>query len=131
MRTVTALVTVAMLALSGCAIETAQQTAPRAYVVYFQRGSAELTPEAQAIVAEIAGTAQKAGSAEIAVEGAADRAGNSDADLAARRAAAVENALRAAGVPNAMVSVRSDDSTTAAAGGVAARGVKITLVAQY
>ena len=130
MRTITALATIAMLALSGCAMETAQEAAPRAYVVYFQRGSAELTPEAQAIVAEIAGTAQKAGYAEIAVEGAADRSGNANVALSEQRVASVENALRAAGVADAKVSVHGDGAT-AEAGGVAARGVKITLVAQH
>jgi cytochrome c oxidase subunit II len=130
MRTITALfAATSMLALTACETETAQQAQPRAFVVYFQRGSAELTPEAQAIVSEVAGAAQKSQRAEITVEGVADR-GNRDADLAARRAAAVEQALHAAGISEAEVSVRGTDTATEA-GGVAARRVKITLVAEH
>jgi len=130
MRTVTAVfAATAMLALAACDTETAQQAQPRAFVVYFERGSAELTPEAQAIVAEVAGAAQKSERAEITVEGAADR-GDRDADLAARRAAAVGQALHAAGVSEAEVSVRGSDTPTKA-GGIATRGVKITLVAEH
>jgi len=130
MRSGTAIVSIAaLLALAGCTEQTAQQSEPKAFVVYFQSGSAELTPEAQQIVAEIAKAARNAEHPEITVEGVADR-GNADGELTARRTAAVENALRADGVVDATVALRSPEAALDAHG-IAARRVKVTLVAQY
>lgn len=129
MRSATAIMSIAtVLALAGCgAARTAQQPEPKAFVVYFQSGSAELTPEAQQIVAEIATAARNAEHPEITIEGVADR--SDDHDLTARRTAAVGSALQADGVADATVTLRGADET-ANAHGIAARRVRVTLVAQ-
>jgi OOP family OmpA-OmpF porin len=72
----------------------------RTYNVYFDFDRAELTPEAQQIVAEAATNAQRGGVSRILVTGHADRAG-SDAynqGLSERRAAAVRQELQRRGV---------------------------------
>jgi outer membrane protein OmpA-like peptidoglycan-associated protein len=123
---------VAMLALTGCARELSQQSEPRAFVVYFENGSTELTPEAQGIVADIASAAQKATRAEVTIEGTAARtadAGNG-ANLAARRTLAVKDALRAAGVPESSIGLRYTDVAADTRGVVAGRRVNVTLVVQ-
>src|SRR5579863_5506147 len=124
MRTATAVMSIAaMLALAGCgATQTAQQAEPRAFVVYFQTGSAELTPEGRQIVGEIATAARNAERPEITVEGVADRT-STDRDLTARRTAAVESALRTDGVTDAMVTLRSPDPADGQ--GIAARRVQV------
>jgi outer membrane protein OmpA-like peptidoglycan-associated protein len=117
----------ALLTLAGCAAQTAQQAEPRAFVVYFETGSARLTPEAQQIVAEIADAAKQSRHLDITVNGAADGTDGRDAALAGRRAAAVEAALRADGVADTVVSVHG---TTPSETGVAAHRVTVTLVAR-
>ena len=134
MRTATAAVSIAaMLALTGCAGELAQQAESKAFVIYFQNGSAELTPDAQRAVAEIASAAKKAERSELTIEGTAartaDAASGSDANVDARRVRAVEDALRAAGVAESTIDLRYT-SMAAETKGVAARRVKVTLVAQ-
>jgi outer membrane protein OmpA-like peptidoglycan-associated protein len=122
-----------MLTLTGCAGEPTQQAETKAFVIYFQNGSAELTPDAQRAIAEIASTATKAERSELTIEGTAARTANAasggDANVGARRALAVENALRADGVAESTIDLRYT-SVAPETTGVAARRVKVMLVAQ-
>jgi outer membrane protein OmpA-like peptidoglycan-associated protein len=122
-----------MLALTGCAGRPAQQAETKAFVIYFQNGSAELTPDAQRTVAEIASAANKARRSELTIEGTvartADAASGGDANVGARRARAVEDALRADGVAESAIDLRYN-SVAPETKGVAARRVKVTLVAR-
>jgi outer membrane protein OmpA-like peptidoglycan-associated protein len=134
MRTTTAAVSIAaMLTLTGCAGEPTQQAESKAFVIYFQNGSAELTPDAQRTVAEIASAVKEAERSELTIEGTAartaDAASSSDANVGARRALAVENALRADGVAESAIGLRYTDAAPETKG-LAARRVKITLVAE-
>jgi outer membrane protein OmpA-like peptidoglycan-associated protein len=134
MRTTTAAVSIAaMLALTGCTGEPSQQAETKAFVIYFQNGSAELTPDAQRTVAEIASVAKEAGHSELTIEGTAartaDAASGGDATVGARRALAVEDALRADGVAESAIDLRYT-SVAPETKGVAARRVKVTLVAE-
>jgi outer membrane protein OmpA-like peptidoglycan-associated protein len=116
MRNMSAILGVtAILALAGCShTEMARQSQPpRAFVVYFQNGTATLTPEAQQIVDEVADAARHSERSEVIVAGVTDR--RADQALTARRTAAVEAALRREGVAETMVSLRSSSNISVAA----------------
>lgn len=71
---------------------------PQEFVILFGTGAAQLTPEAQKIVALIADLAARQHPASIAVAGYGDADTGTDTALAERRAAAVVRALAAAGI---------------------------------
>jgi hypothetical protein len=70
------------------------------FVVYFNTGQSDLLPDAQATIAQAAGTFKQGGTA-VLVKGHADRVGNAGANLrlSLARSAAVKAALQSNGVP--------------------------------
>jgi len=110
-----------LLALAGCASE------PQKYLVFFQTDATVLTPEAQAVVAQIAQRNAAEHPARIIVEGQADGATSDETALADTRAARVATALSAAGVDAARIE-RRPGVPPQGAGGVAARKVLVTFV---
>jgi outer membrane protein OmpA-like peptidoglycan-associated protein len=100
----TRLVCAALLAaLAGCAAHLQEE---RNYVVYFKTDSADLTPEAQQVVATIAEARTQLGPSHITVEGRADGGKPHDATLAEERARVVSRALIAAGIDPAMIALQ-------------------------
>lgn len=84
-----------LMALVGC---TSPDSAPRNFIVFFETDKSSLTPEAQALVTQMASAAQAAMPSKITVEGRADGGTAHDAALADERATAVMRALVEAGV---------------------------------
>jgi OmpA family len=74
------------------------------YVVYFNTGQSDLSPDAQATVAQAAAAFKQGGTA-VAVRGHTDTVGNAEANLqlSLRRSAAVKDALQRNGVPAAAI----------------------------
>ena len=74
------------------------------YVVYFNTGQSDLSPEAQAKITQAAATFRQGGTA-VAVKGHADRVGDQGANLrlSLQRSAAVKAALLRNGVPEAAI----------------------------
>jgi OOP family OmpA-OmpF porin len=90
----------------------AAQPAPvaaREYRVYFDFDRANLTPEGQQIIDQVAQTIRSGGSARIELVGKADRAGTDQYNqrLSERRARAVQDALLRAGVPRDRLTARA------------------------
>jgi hypothetical protein len=74
------------------------------YVVYFNTGQSDLSPEAQATITQAAGTFKQGGTA-VLVKGHADRVGDQGANLrlSMARTATVKAALMRAGVPESAI----------------------------
>jgi len=74
------------------------------YVVYFNTGQSDLSPDAQATVAQAAATFRQGGTA-VAARGHTDTVGNPEANLqlSLRRSASVKDALQRNGVPAAAI----------------------------
>jgi len=74
------------------------------YVVYFNTGQSDLSPDAQAKIAQAAAAFKQGGTA-VAVKGHADRVGDQGANLrlSLRRTAAVKAALMSNGVPESAI----------------------------
>ena len=74
------------------------------YIVYFNTGQSDLSPDAQATVAQAAATFRQGGTA-VAVRGHTDTVGNpeSNLQLSLRRSASVKDALQRNGVPAAAI----------------------------
>jgi len=74
------------------------------YVVYFNTGQADLSPEAQAKIAQAAATFKQGGT-NVLVKGHADRVGTQGINLrlSMARTAAVKAALMSAGVPESAI----------------------------
>ena len=124
-RRLTRMVLAALLAaLAGCAAHLQE---PRSYLVYFVRDSADLTGEAQQVVATIAEARTKLGPSHITVEGRADGGTPHDATLADERARVVSRALVAAGIDPAMISLQPSAPPPGITG-VAAHQVTIRFV---
>ena len=70
------------------------------FVVYFNTGQSDLSPDAQATIGQAAGTFRQGGT-NVLVKGHADRVGNAGANLrlSLARSAAVKAALQSNGVP--------------------------------
>jgi hypothetical protein len=111
-----------LLCLAACATGT-----PPQYVVYFPKGDATLTPDAQAVVTEIAGAA-KSNSGKLVVAGQADGGKPADATLADERATVVIKALTAAGIDGARLD-KGAAAPPAGVTGVAAH--QVTVVFQH
>ncbi len=97
MRRAARIVLVALLALLPPHAPGARAE-PQEFVILFGTGAAQLTPEAQKIVALIADLAARQHPASIAVAGYGDADTGTDTALAEQRAAAVVRALVAAGI---------------------------------
>ena len=89
---------VLVLLLAGCATNPPAPPPPKQFDVFFQVGSARLTPEGQRVVDTIAAAVRGAKPSSVVVEGEADGTQPKDAQLADQRATTVTSALRAAGV---------------------------------
>ena len=76
---------------------------PKQFDIFFQVGSARLTPEGQQVVDTIVAAARDTKASSVVVEGEADGAAAKDAQLADQRATAVTNALKTAGVDPAKI----------------------------
>ena len=74
------------------------------YVVYFNTGQSDVSPEAQATVTQASATFKQGGTA-VLVKGHADRVGDQGANLrlSLRRTAAVKAALMQSGVPESAI----------------------------
>ena len=74
------------------------------YVVYFNTGQSDLSPDAQAKITQAAAAFKQGGTA-VAVKGHADRVGDQGANLrlSLRRTAAVKAALMSNGVPESAI----------------------------
>jgi outer membrane protein OmpA-like peptidoglycan-associated protein len=79
--------------------------------ILFAVGRADLSPESRAIIAGAAGVLVKSPGVKVDLSGFADRTGNVDAnlDLAKRRAIAVRDALKSAGVDEARINLKKPE----------------------
>lgn len=79
----------------------AQPARPRSYVLYFQEGGNELTPESQADFLKVRAEIIERAAAEVMVIGHTDRVGSGPANdaLSLKRAEAVRSLLVEAGIP--------------------------------
>lgn len=71
---------------------------PKQFDIFFQVGSAKLTPEGQQVVDTAVAAVRDTKPSSVVVEGQADGATPKDAQLADQRATTVTNALKTAGV---------------------------------
>ena len=80
--------------------------AAKTFIVFFNFDKSDLTPEAQAVVAEAAAAFKSTGSVSIAVVGHTDTVGSAayNLPLSQRRAASVKAGLVANGVPGDVIS---------------------------
>jgi outer membrane protein OmpA-like peptidoglycan-associated protein len=114
---------------AGCAaFEPSPSDGP--FLLFFETGSADLTPEAQAIVAKAAAAAQERRPSAIAVLGYASREGEAAANraLSERRVQAVERALEQAGVAPALLRPSALGEAAARRADVSERYVQIQFV---
>jgi outer membrane protein OmpA-like peptidoglycan-associated protein len=90
-----------LIALAACTANpppAPPPSQPKQFDVFFQLGSAKLTPEGQQVVDTVVAAIRDAKPSSVVVEGEADGSTAKDAQLADQRAAAVASALKAAGV---------------------------------
>ena len=80
--------------------------AAKTFIVFFNFDKSDLTPEAQAVIAEAAAAFASTGSVSVAVVGHTDTVGSAayNLPLSQRRAASVKAGLVANGVPNGAIS---------------------------
>ena len=98
------------LLLAACQQQQPQMASPpptpvrQLFVVYFNTGQSDLSPDAQATIAQAAATFKQGGVA-VAVKGHADRVGDQGANLrlSLRRTAATKAALMQSGVPESAI----------------------------
>ena len=108
-----------LLLVAGCASE------PKTYPVFFSQDATVITPEAQAVIVQIAQRSAEQHPAHIVVEGQADGATPQETALAEARAARVAQALTSAGIDPARIE-RHPGTPDPGASGVAARKVLVT-----
>lgn len=94
---------------------------------YFASGKAELAPGAGEALVDVVKAAK--GGRKVVIAGFHDLQGNpeANAELARRRAIAVRDALRSAGVPDGQVTLQKPRETTGSGSDAEARRVEITL----
>jgi len=109
----------ALLVVAGCTSE------PKGYPVFFSQDATVITPEAQAVITQIAQRNAEQHPAHIIVEGQADGATPQETALAEARAARVAAALSAAGIDPTRIE-RHPGTPEPGASGVAARKVLVT-----
>ena len=98
----------------------------RTFVVFFGTGEDRLTAEAEKVVAEAAASAKEKSGARLEVAGYGDDDLGRDNELAARRAAAVVRALKAAGVAQDRIATKPG-APPAEATGIPVHKVTVTL----
>ena len=89
---------VSLILLAACNAKPPAPAPPKQFDIFFEVGSARLTPEAQQVVDTAAATVRDTKPSSVVVEGQADGVAPKDAQLADQRATTVTNALKAAGV---------------------------------
>lgn len=105
---------------TGSALETGGAD----YTVFFNFDQSSLTPEGQQVVSDAASSYERTGEASISIAGHTDSSGSAEYNqaLSERRAAAVQDALIAAGVPagaiGTVTGVGESDPLVATADGV-------------
>ena len=111
------------LGLAGCVA-----TGPDRYLVYFDEGSATISPQAQAVIADAASHAS-AGARSVRVEAHASRPGTpaTNLNLSDARAAAVAAALARDGLAPTMIRKETLGASAAGDPSVADRRVDIVL----
>jgi hypothetical protein len=92
------------LLLAACAANPPAPPPPKQFDIFFQVGSAKLTPEGQQVVDTIVASVRDTKPSSIVVEGEADGTQLKDAQLADQRAITVTSALKAAGVDQSKIS---------------------------
>lgn len=92
----------------GAAI-AARPLAPRQFLLYFETGSDTLTPESQALLAEVVNAMRGRPSPDVSVIGHTDTTGDAAAnvELGLRRATLIRDALVASGLDPARIEVAS------------------------
>lgn len=105
-------------------------TGPALATVYFESGSADLTPDAQPAVAEVVKALAADPAKRVLLSGYHDATGDPamNAELAKKRAKAFRAALVAANVPMGQVLLRKPESTTGTGTDKEARRVEIRIV---
>ena len=96
-----------LAACTGNPPPASQPLPPKQFDIFFQVGSARLTPEGKQVVDAIAASARDTKPSSVVVEGEADGTQPKDAQLADQRATAVTGALKAAGVDPAKIAQHS------------------------
>jgi hypothetical protein len=94
---------VSLILLAACNANPPARPAPKQFDVFFQVGSARLTPEGQQVVDTAVATIRDTKPSSIVVEGEADGGTPKDAQLADQRATTVTNALKTAGVDSTKI----------------------------
>ena len=119
-----------LAALAGCAGFRSGPAAEGPFLVFFETGSATLTPEAREIVRQAAEAAEASPPDSIVVLGHASTEGTREANqtLSARRVRAVERALEQSGVAPALLRLTALGEATARRADVSERYVRIILV---
>lgn len=95
--------------------------------VYFETGKSVLPADAKAAIAAAADYAKAHPDAKLALSGFTDKSGSADAnaELAKRRAQAVRDALKAAGVAEDHIVLKKPETITGGADAKEARRVEI------
>ena len=91
------------------AARTARPMLPEQFLLYFERGGSELTPESKALLTHILARALSRSALDMSVIGHTDTLGKADANqaLALKRAEAMAMQLRQLGLQNAVMRVES------------------------
>jgi len=115
-------------AASGEQAAQASQAAPLPASVYFETGKSDLPADANSAVQAAAAYAKAHPDAKIALSGFTDASGGADlnADLARKRAQAVRDALKAAGVSEERIVLKKPESVTGGTDAKEARRVEIS-----
>jgi len=92
-----------LLLLAACSTTAPPPPQPKQFDIFFQVGSARLTPEGQQVVDTIVAAIRDTKPSSVVVEGEADGTQPKDAQLADQRATAVTTALKAAGVDQSKI----------------------------
>ncbi|NRT57522.1 OmpA family protein [Sphaerotilus uruguayifluvii] len=105
-------------------------TGPALAVLYFETGSAEVSPQDAGALAEVVKALAGDGSKRVLLSGYHDSTGDpaKNAELAKQRAKAVRAALIVGGVPLQQVLLRKPESTTGSGTDREARRVEIRIV---
>ena len=94
---------VSLILLAACNANPPAPPPPKQFDIFFQVGSAKLTPEGQQVVDTAVAAIRDTKPSSIVVEGEADGTTPKDAQLADQRATTVTTALKTAGVDAAKI----------------------------
>lgn len=115
--------------VAGCAPSDSAPAQERVYLVFFEEFSADVSPEARAIIDQAATEAKQRHTAVIRIEARGNANGSSDATMkiAETRAAVVRDALVSDGIPTASIRLVPLGQQGTKDTGVMTRRVTITL----